>query len=231
MPSFLIAEDHSVVRMGAILMIRELYPHAVIAEAETFDEAIRKLDKQPFDMVLLDIHIPGGDTIRMIPAVKLRQPETAILIFSSYNETLYAPEYLKAGADGYLSKNAPPEEFKTAIQKVFRGKKYISDRLQDKLVTDLLKSKQHSAGETVALSQRETEVMNLLIKGASAKEIKQALHIHDSTISTYKTRIFEKMKVANVIELAEKVRMSGSGYKSSILHPAEMTHTGPVPEG
>lgn len=231
MPSFLIAEDHSVVRMGAILMIRELYPHAAIAEAETFDEAIRKLEKQSFDMLLLDIHIPGGDTIQMVPAVKLRQPETAILIFSSYNEALYAPEYLKAGADGYLSKNAPPEEFKSAIQKIFRGKKYISDVLQDKLVNELLRPRQHPAGETVPLSQRETEVMNLLIKGASAKEIKLALNIHDSTISTYKTRIFEKMQVANVIELAEKIRISGSGYRSSTLHLEEMTRTDPVPEG
>nr|WP_295873691.1 response regulator transcription factor [uncultured Chitinophaga sp.] len=230
MPSFLIAEDHSVVRMGAILMIRELFPHADIAEAETFDEAIKKLEREPFDMLLLDIHIPGGDTIQMVPAVKLRQAQTAILIFSSYNEALYAPEYLKAGADGYLSKNAPPEEFKSAVQKIFRGKKYISDMLQDRLVNELLKPKQHFHGETTPLSQRETEVMNLLIKGAGAKEIKQALNIHDSTISTYKTRIFEKMQVTNVIELAEKIRMSGSGYRNNILHPEEMTHTVPVAE-
>ncbi|WP_078667248.1 response regulator [Chitinophaga eiseniae] len=80
----------------------------------------------------------GGDTILMVPAVKLRQAQTAILIFSSCNEALHAPEYLKAGADGYLSKNAPPEEFKSAIQKIFRGKKYISDVLQDRLVNTKL---------------------------------------------------------------------------------------------
>ncbi|MBC9932527.1 response regulator transcription factor [Chitinophaga qingshengii] len=231
MPSFLIADDHSVVRMGAILMIREVFPHADIAEAETFDEAIKKLEKQSFDMLLLDIHIPGGDTIHMIPAVRLRQQQTAILIFSSYSESLYAPEYLKAGADGYLAKNAPPEEFKGAIQKIFRGKKYISDVLQDRLVNELLKPKNAPVGETVPLSQRETEVMHLLIKGASAKEIKQALSIHDSTISTYKTRIFEKLQVTNVIELAEKIRMSGPVYKNSSLHQGEKTHTAPVPEG
>ncbi|RBL88663.1 response regulator transcription factor [Chitinophaga flava] len=231
MPSFLIAEDHGVVRMGAMLMIKELYPHAEIEEAETFDEAIKKLEKQFFDMLLLDIHIPGGDTILMVPSVKLRQPQTAILIFSSYNEVVYAPEYLKAGADGYLSKSAPPEEFKSAIQKIFRGKKYISEALQDKLVSELLKPKNVLTGEPAPLSQRETEVMNLLIKGASAKEIKQALNIHDSTISTYKTRIFEKMQVTNVIELAEKIKMAGPVYKSNNHHLARMKQTNPVEEG
>ncbi|WP_343702524.1 response regulator transcription factor [Chitinophaga sp.] len=212
MPHFLIAEDHSVVRMGVIMLIREMYPTADIAEAETFDDVIRMLPRQRYDVLLLDIHMPGGDNIQMIDATRLRQPDIAILVFSSYDELLYAPGYLKAGADGYLSKKSQPEEMRTAIQKMLNGEKYISTPVQDMLLNDLRRPARGNGNgrKAAVLSDRETEVMNLLIKGATAKEIKLALNIQHSTVSTYKNRIFEKLKVSNVIELAHKIRISSS---------------------
>ncbi|MDF2380656.1 response regulator transcription factor [Nostoc ellipsosporum NOK] len=206
MPTILIAEDHSVVRMGTAMLIREQYPDAVIREAETFDEVVEVLAREPLDLLLLDIHIPGGDNLQMVEAVKLRQPELPILIFSAYDEQLYAIRYLKSGAQGYLKKTAPPDEIKTAIRKVLSGEKYISKIVQEQLVEQLLDPSKKQEGLS-SLSNREVEVMQLLVKGASPAEIKSTLNIHDSTISTYKAKIFEKLNVTNVIELAEKVRL------------------------
>jgi two-component system invasion response regulator UvrY len=206
MPTILIAEDHSVVRMGTAMLIREQYPDAVIREAETFDEVVEVLAREPLDLLLLDIHIPGGDNLQMVEAVKLRQPELPILIFSAYDEQLYAIRYLKSGAQGYLKKTAPPDEIKAAIRKVLSGEKYISKIVQEQLVEQLLDPSKKQEGLS-SLSNREVEVMQLLVKGASPAEIKSTLNIHDSTISTYKAKIFEKLNVTNVIELAEKVRL------------------------
>lgn len=215
MPHFLIAEDHSVVRMGVIMLIREMYPTADIEEADTFDEVVKMLSRQRYDVLLLDIHMPGGDNIQMIDAARLRQPDIAILVFSSYDELLYAPGYLKAGADGYLSKKSQPEEMRTAIRKMLNREKYISTPVQDMLLNDLRRPGRGNGRRAAVLSDRETEVMNLLIKGATAKEIKLALNIQHSTVSTYKNRIFEKLKVSNVIELAHKIRLSSSSSSST----------------
>jgi len=206
MPTILIAEDHSVVRMGTAMLIREQYPEAVIREAETFDEVVEILAKESLDLLLLDIHIPGGDNLQMVEAVKLRQPNLPILIFSAYDEQLYAIRYLKSGAQGYLKKTAPHDEIKAAISKVLNGEKYISKIVQEQLVEQLLDPSKKQEGLS-SLSNREVEVMQLLVKGASPAEIKSTLNIHDSTISTYKAKIFEKLNVTNVIELAEKVRL------------------------
>lgn len=206
MPAILIAEDYSVVRMGTILLIGELYPEAQIAEVETFDEVLKELDKCFFDLLLLDIHIPGGDNLQMIEAVHLRQKGLAILVFSSYEEQLYAIRYLQAGARGYLQKRSSPGEIKKAIQTVLNGGKYMSKEVNEQLLNRMLEP--GNKGDDIStLSNREIEVMKLLAKGASASEIKAVLNIQDSTISTYKTRIFEKLNVSNVIELAEKLRL------------------------
>jgi DNA-binding NarL/FixJ family response regulator len=206
MPSILIAEDHSVVRMGIIFLVKELYPDAKIIEAETFDEVIHVLNNRHFDLLLLDIHIPGGDNLQMVEAVKLRQPTTAVLVVSSYDEQLYALRYIRAGAHGYLQKNARPEEIKKAIKKVLNNEKYISQFIREQLVMQKL-DPANKQNEVDTLSNRETEIMQLLVRGSSTSEIKQALNIQDSTVSTYKAKIFEKMQVSNVVELAEKLRL------------------------
>jgi two-component system invasion response regulator UvrY len=214
MPSFLLAEDHSVVRMGITLYIRALYSNATITEAVTFDETIKELNKGSFDLLILDINIPGGDNLEMIGAIRLRQPDIAILIFSSYDELIYGPAYLKAGVNGYLSKTSYAEEIQFAIQKILNGERYMSAAIQEKLLDDLLNQKKNTQGNTVSLSHREMEVMNLFIKGATAKDIKTLLNISDSTISTHKANIFEKMQVTNIIQLAEKVKSMGK----QVLH-------------
>jgi DNA-binding NarL/FixJ family response regulator len=192
--------------MGIIFLVKELYPDAKIIEAETFDEVIQVLNNRHFDLLLLDIHIPGGDNLQMVEAVKLRQPTTAVLVVSSYDEQLYALRYIRAGAHGYLQKNARPEEIKKAIKKVLNNEKYISQFIREQLVMQKL-DPANKQNEVDTLSNRETEIMQLLVRGSSTSEIKQALNIQDSTVSTYKAKIFEKMQVSNVVELAEKLRL------------------------
>lgn len=204
MYKILIAEDHAIVRLGIILIVKELYPGTVVTEADNFDLALSFLEKEDFDLLILDINLPGGDYVHMIEAVKMRDDNISILIFSNYDEELYALQFLKSGADGYLQKDAQPDEISTALDKLLKKDKYISDIVQKQLLNTITGRKDKT--DTESLSNREWEIMRLLIKGSSPSEIKRILNIQLSTISTYKARIFEKMKVSNVLELADKVK-------------------------
>lgn len=203
----LIADDHSIVRYGTALVIKEMLPAGTIREANNFDQALKLLDTDRFDLLVLDINIPGGNNLQMIDVVKLRQPHVKILIFSGYDEQLYALRYLQAGADGYVVKQAPEGELKAAIQTIQNNDKYISPTVKQHLINGLTTKKATARNPLTGLSNREMEVMQLLVKGASVAEIGVTLSLQISTVSTYKSRIFEKMEVNNIVELVEKVKL------------------------
>ncbi|NII26062.1 response regulator transcription factor [Pseudoflavitalea sp. X16] len=203
----LIADDHSIVRYGTALVIKEMLPAGTIREANNFDQALKLLDTDRFDLLVLDINIPGGNNLQMIDVVKLRQPHVKILIFSGYDEQLYALRYLQAGADGYVVKQAPEGELKAAIQTIQNNDKYISPTVKQHLINGLTTKKASARNPLTGLSNREMEVMQLLVKGASVAEIGVTLSLQISTVSTYKSRIFEKMEVSNIVELVEKVKL------------------------
>lgn len=203
----LIADDHSIVRYGTALVIKEMLPAGTIREANNFDQALKLLDADRFDLLVLDINIPGGNNLQMIDVVKLRQPHIKILIFSGYDEQLYALRYLQAGADGYVVKQAPEGELKAAILTIQNNDKYISPTVKQHLINGLTTKKASARNPLSGLSNREMEVMQLLVKGASVAEIGVTLSLQISTVSTYKSRIFEKMEVSNIVELVEKVKL------------------------
>lgn len=203
----LIADDHAIVRYGTSFVIKELVPTGTIQEAHNFDQALKLLDTDRFDLMVLDINIPGGNNLQMIDVIKLRQPNVKILIFSGYDEQLYALRYLQAGADGYVVKQATDEELKMAIQTIQNNDKYISHTVRQSLLNGLSAKKAMPHNPLASLSNREMEIMQQLVVGAAVAEIGAALGLQISTVSTYKSRIFEKMKVHNVVELAEKVRL------------------------
>lgn len=209
MPNILIADDHTIVRYGAALIIKELLPGGQVTEAENFNQALKLLDSQSFDLLILDINIPGGNNLQMIDVIRLHQPRIKILIFSAYDEQLFALRYLQAGVDGYLVKHSPEDELKTAIRTVLNNEKYISPTVKQHLLNGLTTRNNIPQNPLHTLSNRELEVMQLLIKGSSVAEIGTVLSLQISTVSTYKARIFEKLEVANVIELAEKVKLYG----------------------
>lgn len=210
MPNILIADDHTIVRYGTTLIIKELFPGGLVSEAVNFNQALKLMDSQPFDLLILDINIPGGNNLQMIDVVRLHQPRIKILIFSGYDEQLFALRYLQAGVDGYLVKHSPEDELKIALRTVLNNEKYISPTVKQHLLNGLSTRNNIAKNPLHSLSNRELEVMQLLIKGSSVADIGTVLSLQISTVSTYKARIFEKLEVGNVIELAEKVRLYGN---------------------
>lgn len=207
MINILVADDHSIVRYGLSKIIATLPEPVTVSTVEAFDDAITVLSKQSFDLLILDINLPGGNSIQMLDAVRLQRPNIMVLIFSAYDEKMYAIDYLLAGADGYLSKNSTEEETKLAIQTLLRREKYMSSVTRQQMLNKLNQHKNPQTSPFAALSVREIEVMNLLTKGIPLQKIAEMLHLQVSTVSTYKTRIFAKLEINTIIELLEKIRL------------------------
>lgn len=205
----LIADDHGIVRLGTTMVIKELVPFAGIEQAENFQEMMSLLGGKKYQLLILDINMPGGNNIQMIERVLLKQPGIKILVYSSYDETLYAVRYLQAGAYGYLHKNSNKVQIKDAIETVLNNGKYMSEAVKDIIYNNLIggRSKMHSENPLTRLSNREVEVAQFLIKGLGVQEVSNSLNLSTSTVSTYKNRIFEKLQVGNIPELIEKFKM------------------------
>ncbi|WP_143306191.1 response regulator transcription factor [Chitinophaga vietnamensis] len=208
MKSILVAEDHVIVRMGVMAIIRHLLGQVDIVESDNFNETIQLLGQRSFDLLVLDINIPGGNNLKMIDAARLRQPGIRILVFSGYDEQLFGINYVQAGANGYLHKDAPEEEIRKALITVLNNDTYLSANVKEQLVQRIGgKSRNGHTNPLHSLSSREKEVLSLLIKGNNNMSIAKTLNLQVTTISTYKNRIFEKLEISNIIELTEKVKL------------------------
>jgi DNA-binding NarL/FixJ family response regulator len=199
MIKILIADDHPVVRKGLKEIIQATSDMTVSGEASDGQEVLEKVMKIDFDVVVLDIAMPGRSGLDILKELKSGKPELPVLILSIHPEEQYAVRVLKAGASGYLTKDSAPDELITAIRKVSRGKKYISASLAEKLAYDLEIGAEKPLHET--LSDREYEVMCLIASGKTVKEIAEQLFLSGKTISTYRSRILEKMKMRSSAEL------------------------------
>ncbi|PVH24739.1 response regulator transcription factor [Sphingobacterium corticibacter] len=210
MKNILIADDHSIVRLGASVIISSLIKNAIIVQAETYDEVYQKLKDQSFDLLLLDINMPGGNNIRVIKEILQIQPAIKILVFSSYDEHLYALRYIQEGACGYLNKNTAMEELKVAIQSVQELGKYMSDTVRDLYIQKLISNKNEvqKVNPLLKLSNREMDVAKHLIDGLGILEVSNILQLSSSTVSTYKSRVFEKLNVNNIPELIELFKLN-----------------------
>ncbi len=197
--NILIADDHSVVRQGASMMLKQAFENISIVHADIFSKVLSLLEQQYFDLIVLDIAIPEGSGVKMIDLIRAIQPDVKILIFSAYEEDLYALRYLKAGADGYLNKLSSEEQFKAAFSAMVNNEEYTSENIKAKII-GRHKSKQ-SDNPIESLSNRELEIARLLVNGDGNLEIGNKLKLQNSTVSTYKTRIFEKLSVSSVVGL------------------------------
>lgn len=207
MKEILIADDHSIVRIGTTILIKDILRDQVaIQEAATFEQALALIAQRKLDLVLLDINIPGGNNIDMINTIKARDSNVKILIFSSYDESIFASRYIKAGANGYLSKECNEQEFKKAILSVLDGNTYLSEELKAQSIADFL-GKKGEVNTLQDMSNREIEVINLLTKGYSTSDIAHTLNIRLNTVSTFKSHIYTKLNVSNIVELIEKVKL------------------------
>jgi two-component system, NarL family, invasion response regulator UvrY len=199
MIKILIADDHPVVRLGLKQILSETKDMTVTEEAATGQEVLKKALKNDIDVVLLDISMPGKNGLDVLRELKNKKPKLPVLILSIYPEDQYAVRVLKLGASGYLTKETVPEELITAIRKVAQGRKYISTTLAEKLAADLEFDSEKPLHEN--LSDREYQVLCLLASGKRLKDIAGTLSLSIKTISTYRTRILDKMKMDNNAEL------------------------------
>ncbi|MDQ1085596.1 response regulator transcription factor [Siphonobacter sp. SORGH_AS_1065] len=204
----LIVDDHSIVRLGTKHLIKSILSDSIIVECENFKQVIATLKNQKFDFVVLDINIPGGNSIGMISILKRINPSLKIMVFSSYDERLYALPYIKAGADGFLSKEASNVDFEIAVKTIINNKKYLSDKVKDEGINRLLNGNTVNTNSLELLSNREKEIVQLLVDGKSTSEIANTLNIHISTVSTHKAKIFEKLNVTNTLQLSKLIQLS-----------------------
>jgi two-component system invasion response regulator UvrY len=205
MQNILIADDHSIVRAGLKLLINSSIRDVSIDEAEDGEAVIKKMKSAPFDLLILDINMPHTESFSLTAYLLKEYPGLKIIIFTMNQEVFFAKRFLKIGAHGYLNKYSKEAEIKYAIQKVLSGKRYISDNLAEILSGELTRKKKDNPFED--LSDREFEVVLQMLKGSSVSEIANTLSLHKSTVGTHKTRILDKLKISNTVELINLARL------------------------
>ena len=195
----LIVDDFPVVRRGLIeILIRE-FKDAVCQEAENAQEAFTKVQAQSWDLLILDLTMPGRSGVDILRELKRVQPKLPLLVLSIHPEDQYGKRVLRAGASGYMNKDAAPEELIKAVHKVLSGGRYVSPALAERLALELHEDFARPRHET--LSDREFEVLRMIASGKTVSRIAEELHLSATTISTYRARILEKMNMTSSAEL------------------------------
>lgn len=195
----LVADDHTVVRKGLMQIVKDMPEVSVVDEAANATEVMQKVENKTYDLLVLDISMPGKSGLDVLKELKLSFPDLHVLMLSTYPEDLYAVRALKAGASGYLNKNTASEELTIAIRKAASGRKYISSSLAEQLAFNIGTSPDKLPHER--LSDREFQVFRLVAEGKTLTEISESLFLSSKTISTYKTRILEKMDFKTSTEI------------------------------
>lgn len=200
----LLADDHNVVRHGTSLLLKDAFENITIFHANSLHSILEMLPNNP-DLILLDINLPGGNSTKMIEDIKSSNSEAAILMFSAFDETKYALRYIYAGANGFLKKDSTDDEIINAIKCILKTGKYISKSVQELILNNAFNKTPVNPLET--LSNREIEVALLIAKGDGSIEIANKLNIKMTTVSTFKSRIYQKLQVNNIASLIEILRI------------------------
>jgi DNA-binding NarL/FixJ family response regulator len=195
----LVADDHAIVRRGLKLILSEEFERVVVGEAQNGKELIEQIEKDDWEVVVLDITMPGRSGLDLLKEIKRLRPQLPVLILSMHSEDQFAVRAFKAGAAGYMTKEKAPEELVKAIKKVLAGGKYVSATLAETLVSGLEVDTDKPAYES--LSDREYQVLRMIASGKTVKEIADELSLSMKTISTYRTRILEKLRMRTNAEL------------------------------
>ena len=201
MTKILLADDHTIVREGLKTFIRNIIPDSDIEEADDGDSTFKKIKRDNYALIILDINMPATDSFGLVSNILAIKPKSKILIFSMNSEEIFAKKFLNLGALGYLSKDASSDEFRPAIENVMNNKRYVSPSLARALTESALGKNSNNQNPFDLLSPRELEIVRHLIKGASVSQIGTCLNLHTSTIGTHKARIFEKLCCKNIVEM------------------------------
>lgn len=200
MPALLLVDDHTIIRSGMKMIIEKFLPHFIIHEAGDDVTMLETMKHHEYELIILDINIPGTNSLELLSEVLVKKPDSKILMLSMNAEEIYAKRYLNAGARGYVRKDAPESEIKKAITNVLANKKYISEALTELFVNEL-NDKHTTDNPFDKLSPRELEIVHYLVGGDSSGDVCRKLSLKPSTVGTHKARIFEKMHCNNVMEL------------------------------
>jgi DNA-binding NarL/FixJ family response regulator len=195
----LIADDFPVVREGLKKIFAKTNHISVTGEAQNGQEILNKVQSEEFDVVLLDITMPNTNWLEVLKEIKIRRPRLPVLMLSMHRGEEYVTRAFRAGASGYLTKESMMDEIIQAVEKVSRGSKYVSPSIAETLVSLFDTGSELSPHKL--LSDREYEVMSLLVRGKRVKEIAQDLFLSPNTVNTYRARIFEKTNTKNIAEL------------------------------
>jgi len=197
----LLADDHAIVRAGVRQILAARFA-AEFVEAETAREALQAASRHKFDLILIDVTMPGRSGLDVLGELTAAQPRTPILVLSMHAETQFATRALRAGASGYVTKSSVASELLRAVEKVLAGERYICDSLAQHLAAVFqLGGKPKHGGLHETLSAREFEVLRMIAMGKSGKEIAAELSLSFKTVSTYRTRLLQKLDLRSNGEL------------------------------
>jgi DNA-binding NarL/FixJ family response regulator len=199
----LLVDDHDVVRDGVKKILDAQSDGFVFGEAGTVADALKLVHARQWDCAVVDLSIGARSGLELIKGIRQIQPRLPVVVFTMHGEEQYARRAFKAGAAGYLTKESPREELVRAIHKVMEGGRYVSPTLAERLVVDISQGGDASSHES--LSDREFEVLRLIGSGKTVGEIASLLFLSDKTISTYRSRILEKMDLRNNAEITRYV--------------------------
>jgi two-component system, NarL family, invasion response regulator UvrY len=195
----LIADDHAILRRGLREILTRELDNVLCGEAENARQLLAEVETRVWDLVILDITMPGRSGVDVLRDLQRTRPRLPVLVLSMHPEDQYAKRMLKAGASGYLNKESAPEELIRAIRKVLAGGRYVSAQLAEKLALDLRRNSGRPLHEV--LSDREFEVLRMLACAKTVSQIAEELHLSVTTVSTYRARILEKMNMTTTAEL------------------------------
>lgn len=195
----LIADDHKIVRHGLKKILEDEFSEVTIGEASRDTEIAEQLEKSKWDLVILDISMPGKSGLEVLKDIKATHPNIPVLILSMYPEEQFALRVMKSGASGYIRKDSAPEELVDAVKDILEGKKYISPTVMNILSDNVNKNGKVELSEV--LSDREYEIFMLIAQGKTVSEIAEILSLSVKTVSTHRTHILEKTKLKNNAEI------------------------------
>jgi len=195
----LIADDHAIVRGGLKEILAHHLEDVVCGEAENAQQVLAEVQRHSWDLLILDITMPGRSGYDILGDLEKMQPKLPILVLSMHAEAEYAKRVLKAGARGYLKKESAPEELIQAVRKLLAGGRYVSSTLAEQFAQDMHESEDRPVHET--LSAREFEILVMIGSGKTVSQIAEELHLSVTTVSTYRARVLEKMNMATTAEL------------------------------
>jgi len=202
--SFLLADDHSLIRQGIVFLLEELELESIVFHASNLQQIVESVKTNQIDIAIIDAHFPDGNSLTIISEIKQINPDIKILIFSGIDENTQSLKFINAGANGFLSKLSEEEDVKNAIFEMINKGEYISAATQTLLVNSF--RNRNLINPLFSLTDREREIAQMYAEGLGNLEIANKLDIKQNTVSTLKKRIFDKLKIENIVELVELMK-------------------------